>query len=980
MDSRQVIARFEVERQALALMDHPNIAKVLDAGTTDTGRPYFAMELVKGTPITRYCDEHRLTPQQRLELFVPVCQAVQHAHQKGIIHRDLKPSNVLVCQYDGRPVPKIIDFGVAKAAGPKLTERTLFTELGQVVGTLEYMSPEQAQLNQLDVDTRSDIYSLGVLLYELLTATTPLERPRLKEAALLEVLRLIREEEPPKPSTRLSTADGLPSIAANRSVEPKSLTRFLRGELDWIVMKCLEKDRNRRYETANAFAADLLHHLHGQPVLACPPSATYRIRKFARRNKIVLATVAIVTVALLAGTGAAIWQAVQATQAEAAAQAEADAKERARISESVQRQRAQTSEAETNAVLDFVVNKIVAAARPGGQEGGQGYDVKLADAVKAALPFVDQSFTDQPLIEARLRSTIGDSLYYLRDGKSAVEQFEKAHKLYATHRGPDHEDTLQCLIDLAGSYQIAGRPQEAVRRQEETLPLLKAKLGLDHPKTLRGIANLAVYYAGVGRNAESLALHEEAFALLKAKHGPTHADTLMEMNNLAQAYIAAGHHQDGLKLHEETLGLERANLGSDHPETLRSMNNLAEAYRLVGRMQDALKLHEETLQLKKGKLGPDHADTLTSMSNLAYSYTEAGHAQEALKLREELLRMRKAKLGLDHRDTLISLEDLANSYLVAGRTNEAIVLREEGLPLLKAKLGPDHPDTLWSIHNLADSYARAGRMLDALALREANLPLRKAKLGPDHPDTLLSMNHLANSYIAVGEADKAMLLLQEALTPRERRVKTEAGSIVARVYLSWTYAQMGDVGEVRLDFAAAADGYARAVEILEELDRAGKLSRPSYRDALATCRRNLTRSRKAPQAVRDLDFALKQPTAEVPELLELRLRFLLKEGNLAAAVAAAAKMKDLAGEKADPLYGAACAYSLCAAANQAKSPAPDALLSEKLADVAVKLLKQAAAKGYKNAARMRQARELDALRERADFKALLEELETAKKK
>ncbi|HZT82944.1 MAG TPA: serine/threonine-protein kinase, partial [Gemmataceae bacterium] len=266
MDSRQVIARFEAERQALALMDHPNIARVLDAGTTAAGRPYFVMELVKGVSITRYCDEHRLTPRQRLELFVPVCQAVQHAHQKGIIHRDLKPSNVLVCQYDGRPVPKVIDFGIAKATGHQLTDHTLVTGFGAVVGTLEYMSPEQADLNQLDIDTRSDIYSLGVLLYELLTGTTPLERKRLKEAAVLEVLRIIREEEPPRPSTRLSESkDSLPSISAQRQTEPGRLTKLVRQELDWIVMKALEKDRNRRYETANGFARDIQRYLADEP-------------------------------------------------------------------------------------------------------------------------------------------------------------------------------------------------------------------------------------------------------------------------------------------------------------------------------------------------------------------------------------------------------------------------------------------------------------------------------------------------------------------------------------------------------------------------------------------------------------------------------------------------------------------------------------------------------------------------------------------
>ena len=312
MDSAQVLARFEAERQALALMDHPNIAKVLDAGATPSGRPYFVMDLVKGLPLIKFCDEQCLSVRERLELFMQVCQGVQHAHQKGIIHRDLKPSNVMVALYDGRPVPKVIDFGVAKATGQRLTERTVFTQLGAVVGTLEYMSPEQAELNQLDIDTRSDIYSLGVLLYELLTGTTPLMRDKLRHAAFDAILKRIREEEPPKPSARLSTSgDLLPTVSAQRKLEPGKLAKVMQGELDWIVMKALEKDRNRRYETANGLALDIQRHLHGEPVAAGPPTARYRMVKLARKHRKLVAAaaafVALLAVASVVSTGLALW-------------------------------------------------------------------------------------------------------------------------------------------------------------------------------------------------------------------------------------------------------------------------------------------------------------------------------------------------------------------------------------------------------------------------------------------------------------------------------------------------------------------------------------------------------------------------------------------------------------------------------------------------------------------------------------------------
>lgn len=390
MDSKAVLARFDAERQALAMMDHPNIAKVLDAGTTDSGRPFFVMELVKGVSITQYCDERNLTPRQRLELFVPVCQAIQHAHQKGIIHRDIKPSNVLVAIYDDRPVPKVIDFGVAKAAGPGLTDRTLMTGFGAVVGTPEYMSPEQASLNNVDIDTRSDVYSLGVLLYELLTGTTPLEQKRLKEVALLELLRRIREEEPPNPSTRLNTTQELPSIAAHRGLEPRKLSDLIRGELDWIIMKALEKDRVRRYETANAFAADVQRYLADEPVQACPPSTGYRLHKFVRRNKWPVLATTLVFLALVGGIIGTTWglvladnarqRAVQAQQAESEQKRLADQRaEAANKSEARTREEKRYAEQQRDRANQLAYTKQLVLAQREWRDDNVGHALELLD-------------------------------------------------------------------------------------------------------------------------------------------------------------------------------------------------------------------------------------------------------------------------------------------------------------------------------------------------------------------------------------------------------------------------------------------------------------------------------------------------------------------------------------------------------------------------------------------------------------------------
>jgi serine/threonine protein kinase/tetratricopeptide (TPR) repeat protein len=899
MDTRQVIARFEAERQALALMDHPNIARVIDAGTTNTGRPYFVMELVKGVPITKYCDEKHLSLRERMELFMPVCQAVQHAHQKGIIHRDIKPTNVLVTEYDNRAVPKVIDFGVAKATAQKLTERTMFTEFGQLVGTFEYMSPEQAKLNQLDIDTRSDIYSLGVLLYELLTGSTPFEQKRFREAAFDEVLRIIREEEPPKPSTKLSSSDTLPAIAANRHTEPARLSKDVRGELDWIVMKALEKDRNRRYETANGFAMDVERYLADEPVLACPPSAGYRFRKFARRNKGPVLAASLVLLSLVGGmlgTTFGLIRAEKAWHAEAEQRKRAEANEQKALasaeSEKTAKRMAEIREVHERAVLDFVQNKIFAAARPQGQDGGLGNEVTLRKAVEASLPFVERSFANHPLIEARLRDTLGTSFLFLGDAKIAAEQFEAAHRLFTQHLGPDHADTLVSMNNLANSYFQLGRDADALALYEQTLTLRKTKLGPDHPNTLSSMTNLANGYYALGRYAEALETLEDVTAIQKAKLGPDHPNTLASMNNLARTYSALGRHVDAVKLHEETLALFQGKLGPDHPHTLMCMGNLANDLGYLGRHAEALKLHEETLALRKARLGPDHTDTLLSASCLANCFEAVGRHTEALKLREDTLAQQKAKLGVDHPDTIGSMSNLANSFEALGRHAEALQLREETLALMKVKLGPDHPDTLTSMHNLAISYNAMMRPADAIKLYNETLTLRRAKLGPDHPHTLSSMWGLAESLVNVGRGAEAVDIVD--------------------------------------DFVRRAEG-----QVVDPL--------------------------------------------LIPAGMELRLRHFQKLKDVAGCRETAVRWEEL--KRADPqsLYQSACFRAVCAAVIREtdRTPAGEANAIQQT-DQAMAWLKQAIAAGFTNVALIKTDKDLDALRDREDFKKLLSELERNK--
>jgi non-specific serine/threonine protein kinase/serine/threonine-protein kinase len=705
-------------------MDHPNVARVIDAGSSPEGRPFFVMEHVPGLAITEYCDRHRLSPPERLRLFMQVCRAVQHAHQKGIIHRDIKPSNVLVGIEDDQPVPKIIDFGVAKATEQRLTDRTLYTEQGQMVGTPEYMSPEQAEMSSLDVDTRTDIYALGVLLYELMVGHLPFEPRTLRSAALLEIQRIIREQDPPRPSMRLSRLGGAGTqVAEQRRVEHSALRRLLEGDLDWIVMKALEKDRTRRYATASEFEEDLRRYLANEPVVARPPSTLYRMRKFVRRHRVACAVTASAMAALLVFgvTSSSLYRSAEQARDEA------------------------------EAVTDFLT-EMLASVDP----SAQGRDVTVRTVLDAAESRIGERFDEQPVVESRLRATIGQTYGALGEFDKARPHLERAVELERTKRRPN----MHVVVSLANLVADMGDRDRAKALYEEILEFHKQQ-GEDETSldVLVTRSNLALLYDQDGDHDEAERMLKQVLAAQEKFFGREHPNTLSTADNLAGVYIAKAKYDQAEDLHAMVMERSRDALGLDHPKTIVAMTNLARVYTMQQRFDDAETLHLEALNAALRVWGNDHPKTLISKNNLALIYRGQERYLEAVTLFKEVLEARRRLLGHEHEKTLITLNNLGDMYTLMGDLTAARPLLERAATAARRVMPQGHPFTGVALMRYGLCLTGLQDYEQARVVLEESYAILNDRLGPSHERTLLTVQSMVRLCETAGWAEQRAIWL-----------------------------------------------------------------------------------------------------------------------------------------------------------------------------------------------------------------------------
>jgi eukaryotic-like serine/threonine-protein kinase len=728
MDTREVVARFESERQALALMDHPAIAKVFDGGSTLQGRPYFVMEYVTGMPVTDFCDKHKLTIRQRLELFVLVCDGVQHAHQKAILHRDLKPSNILVSEVDGKPAPRIIDFGIAKATGQRLTADTMFTQVGAVVGTPGYMSPEQADSAGTDVDTRTDVYSLGVVLYQLLVSVLPLDFSKTPPD---QFLRRLREEDAPRPSTRIRTLEQTATTAQNRGADGPTLARQLHGDLDAIALKALEKDRSRRYATPAELAADIGRYLRNRPVVARPSSAGYRARKYVGRHRLWVA-VAGITALLLVSVA---------------------------VAQAFELRRIKRERDRADRVTEFMTG-MFNVSNP---SEARGNDIRAREILDKASNDINTGLAKDPELQAQMMHVMGHVYESLGLYAKAEPLLRRAVEVRRSMLGAQNPDTLNSMYDLAGVLMYESRHSEAEKWSRETLDSRRHRLGSEHRDTLRSMSQLAFILNREGRYPEAETLNREALEMAGRVLGPEAEVTRIITAHLGADLAYEGKYKDAEKTFREVLEMDRRRLGSDHPNVLTDMGNLAATLHYEQRLNEADKLYRDAYQAQRRVLGPEHPDTLMTMGNLALVlYSEKRYA-DSEKMFRETLEIKRRRLGPENRLTLLSMGNLADVLTEEGQYAEAEQLLRETLETERRTLGAEHSDTLSVLESLGMLLKREKRYPEAEATIQQTLEGRRHALGPGHPDTAGAAYDLACILALEGKPDESFSNLRYAV-------------------------------------------------------------------------------------------------------------------------------------------------------------------------------------------------------------------------
>jgi len=698
MDTKQVVARFEAERQALAVMDHPFIAKVLDAGVTETGRPYFVMELVNGVPLTEYCDAQKLATDQRLELFIQVCAAVQHAHHKGVIHRDLKPSNVLVSLQDGKPVPRVIDFGIAKAVGQDFTDRTLVTQLGQMVGTPEYMSPEQAEMSGIDVDTRTDIYSLGVMLYELLVGALPFDLRGVSDIARQTT---IRERNAPTPSARLTTLSGeqQETVARYRHTDPGTLKTALKGDLDWVVMRCLEKDRTRRYETVNALAMELGRHLDDQPVLARPPSTKYRLQKFVRRNRTAVIAACVAGLAISGGAVAATIGMVKARRAET---------------------RAERESATAKQVSEFLED-LFEVSDP---NEALGNTITARELLDRGAARIEDELSGQPLVQARMMASMGEVFRKLGLYDSSLPLLERALALRERELGSDDLEVAASLHQLATLHRYRGEYDAAEELYKRALAIRERRLGPNDLDMATSIGGLAGLYLRRERYAEAEPLLRRELAIRETAPGSDELDMATTLSDLGVLYWGQGEYAAAEPFFERSVEIRESKLGPDDPTVASAYNNLGALYWSQGKYQEAEGVYEKARRIFEKTLGPEHPRVAGILNNLAETAWALKRYDEADSFFTRSLAIKERTLATDHPSVAIGLNGLANLRRDQGRFAEAESLYRRALDIRERVFGPDGGPVAETLEGMADLLRRVDRTDEADRLAARALDIR----------------------------------------------------------------------------------------------------------------------------------------------------------------------------------------------------------------------------------------------------------------